>query len=671
MPTKIYQTSKAEKHDHIIYSRQLEGARPELICSYDKNHTHQVEIDEQGFPYIMESEELDHSHDVYPYETREPKKEKVSDQEKVSEGYDLYKRARQLTNGCRELGERGWDYYQSEQWNEADKANRNSLGIPSLTVNETSSIIDLAVGHFLKNEKMPHFKPIEGSDSRVADIYNVVVRNIFTQSNAKFEDKETFKELSITGIGNREVTLDTSRRIDGDARFKHLPTDYVFFGPHKRVDQSDLEYLVKKEHRSKQDLIAQYPEKKKELEQVYSTIGMDDYGEERVYDSTREYRYDRSKGESNSYDLFEVDKYEKTIAVFELWKKEFKSVSYLVDTDIGENSDLTGVSSKDIKRLEQIEGIRIVQKKRHDMIIRQFAGSVLLDEKDDGLPEGINDFNVFASYFRMHNGKYNGLMKDLMDLQDQINYTHSSAVEALKFASGRAEVYDSESFANVQQKNAYKQGRNRHGSLLEVADINKRPVPKENPGFPSDLIGMENTNSEKLHRVANIPPEMAGNSIDRTSGKAMLISRSQAMVGMADVFENWSESTKRLTLYIVGMLKEYYSPERIARIVLSEPMEGDGELKQSLRELDVQAITRLWKDSDLMDYDLEVSEAQYTDTYREMAFLLLSEMAQQGVQIPADEIIKASPLPNKESIVAKMQQQQQAAMQAGEQPNAR
>ena len=43
--------------------------------------------------------------------------------------------------------------------------------------------------------------------------------------------------------------------------------------------------------------------------------------------------------------------------------------------------------------------------------------------------------------------------------------------------------------------------------------------------------------------------------------------------------------------------------------------------------------------------------------------MLLNEMAQQGVPIPADEIIAGSPIANKKRIMGKIQAQQQQTQQ--------
>ena len=662
----IYQSSKAKRHDHLVYIRELPDGTKEAQASFDKDHIHSVAIDETtGFPYFEPEDGNDHTHELYPYEPIKEKKKRETDEDEVREGMDKYRRARAQEGDSRIKAAESTDFYMCKQWKQADKLAREADGYTVLTVNETTPLVNMVVGHAIKNEKMPHTKPVEGSDSRIADMCNILLRNIHSQSSAKFEKKEAFKEMTVTGRGVIEAYIDTSRRVDGDIRFRHFPGRYVFLGPHIRPDHSDCEYLVKKEWRSLNDLKAQFPDKAKELETSMKLFEEDDIDMEDPWDTSPENRHRKENVES-VWPFGEINKFDKTFAVYEVWAKEFRSVNYLIDAITVDNFDLKGVATKDVNRLGKMDGVRVVKRKRNSMCITKIAGNVLLDSLEEDLPEQINEFDVFAAYFRFSDGEYSGLVEDIKDLQRQINFTHSSATDAIRYSAGRAEVYDDETFANSNEADQYRRNRNNHGALLKVKNIQNRPIPKEPQQFPADLLQMEQQNSDKLHKVANIPPELAGQSIDRTSGRAMLISQSQSLTGLQDVFENWADMNKRMNRYILGLIKEYYDPERVARIVLSQNDEED-ELSQQLRQMDMAEIAKIWEEADLFDYDLEISESQYTDTFREISFMLMSEMAQQGVPIPADEIIAGSPLPNKKRIMGKIQQQQQQqqAMEQG------
>ena len=657
----IFKSTKEKKHYHLVYFREIDGENLPF-CTFDDEHEHPVEINEETGEQIL-GEVDGHTHGLFAYEPKEPKQKRQTEKEKVDETMNLYQLALANEGDARQNGIESWEFHMCKQWKDQDKLMREQQGLSALTINETSPLVNLLVGHFIKNAKMPHFKPVENGDTRIADICNVVIRNIFTQSDCKFEDKQAWQDVIIAGRGNREVYVDTSRRVEGDVRIRYSPSDYLYNGPHKRLNQSDMEFLIKKEIRSENDLKAQFPEKAKLLDSAMKSSELNN-------DETFEYsvnpgrRYQR-EGDQPYYGQSDlINPYEKSFAVFELWKKKFITVNYLIDVQADEAFDLTGVDQQDVRKLETIEGVKSVSRKRTTMVIRKVAGDILLDEIEERLPDGINEFDVFGCYYKYREGFYAGLVEDIKDLQREINYTHSSATDVLRYTAGRNEVYDKDTFANNAQKRQYERSRNKHGALVPVNNIENRPIPKELPPFPADLINMEQTNSERLHKVANIPPEMAGQSIDRTSGKAMLISRSQALTGLQDAFTNWDNSTKRLVRYTMGMVKEIYSPERVMDIVLGDNQDEESdELSQKLKQYDRNELMRIWNDADLFDYDLEISDAQHTDTFRELSFMLLSEMAQQGVPIPPDEIIANSPLPNKQRIIGKIQEQQQAAMQ--------
>jgi hypothetical protein len=170
----LFKTSREKRHFHIVYLRKDYTGE----CSTDKKHSHLIEPLEDGSGAVLLPSEDGHSHFIEgPLSTGEKKKVK-DDNELVKEVKELFKTARDGESESRKAAEESEKMINGEQWEDADRSSLKAANRACLTINEIEPKIDLLSGYQRQNRQDLRFLPVEEGDAVVAEILNVVVKNI-------------------------------------------------------------------------------------------------------------------------------------------------------------------------------------------------------------------------------------------------------------------------------------------------------------------------------------------------------------------------------------------------------------------------------------------------------------------------------------------------------------
>ena len=202
----------------------------------------------------------DHDHTLEEYVLQEPKpKEKESDI--VEEVARRYCEAQKLEEGSREAGYEADDTYSGKHWDKEKKAELEGKGRAAVTVNKTEGLIDNLTGYQQQNRTDIKYIPTEGGDGTVADILNVVVKNILEKCSFAREETKTFLDAAIVGRGLFNIYTDFERNIQGDIIVEKFKWDEASFGAHEKEDLSDCDIAFKEKWYAISKLKEMYPDK--------------------------------------------------------------------------------------------------------------------------------------------------------------------------------------------------------------------------------------------------------------------------------------------------------------------------------------------------------------------------------------------------------------------------
>lgn len=556
---------------------------------------------------------------------KKKKKDNQAPKDKESEHGKLVtwvNEADDATIGSRALAEKSRAYYDSEQWTAAERAKLAAQKQAATVINRCKPKIDSLMGMERANRTTAKAYPRTPKHTEGATAATEAVRFCLQDNMYDRVRSDTWETLTIEGTGGVEVIVkpkDEGYKII----IRNIMWDRLIYDPHsRRKDFSDARFLGQVVWMDYDEAAAKYPKAEEVLEDMQG--GSDTYDDKpRWMDNTRR----RVK-------IVEMY-YRKDSG--EWWYACFTRGGYCEEPKI----------------------------------------SPFLNEEGD-----TEHCYEFASLFVDREGGRYGHLKQLLDIQDEINKRRSKALHLLSV-------------------------RQTFGTAGAVADVNKAKAEMSKPDghvefaygelnkdfgvLPTgDMVaGQFNLLGEAKMEMDSIGANSATMGKDKTvqSGVAL---RQRALTGqtelapMFDVLKNLDIRVYRKTW---NRVKQYWKEEMWLRVTddennlkfvgLNKPItQGEQMLKQAqsqgappemLQQLQqqiqanpaMQQVVDTENDIVNLDVDIVMDDAPDTVTQEVEDFQAMAEMVKSGFPLPPEAVIMASPLSNKDKIIKMMKEQPQ------------
>lgn len=683
---RFHRTTKSGKgrgtHYHIVY---VNDESKTAILSSDANHSHtiipQMGMMGEGMPmapsgpsFIIQPAQDGHSHEIGGEVPTSTKSDNESDEDIVSDIRSLFKETLEVEGDYRKRGEESEGFVAGfgkaglldGQWEKSLKSKLKGEERAALTINEIEPKLDILSGHQRQNRLDIKFFPVEEGDATVADILNILAKNILEQNNFDFEETEAFDDGMITGRGNINLYVDYDKNLEGDIIIEWFPWQQALYGPHNKKDLSDCEYLFKAQWHSKAFLRNMWPDKTDDIQAEYD----DTFTETHRTIKTDQYESPEAGSETisvsgNKKDPDFVDLAKKKFRVLECWRKIYKTVSILVNIGdkIFHNSEFW--SPKDINSVKTMPGFSVVQVKRHRMRVTKIANTALLDDDFPELP--IQDFHLIPLYAKKRGNRIWGKVESVKDPQREINKRHSQGVDILNKVAPYGWFYDNQTFPSPKEQKNFEANSSTPGFLQLISSSDKPPKQAEGVKFPAELARYEELASAKLKEIMNVNLEMLGMPSGAESGIAIIRRQRQGLVGNEFLFDNLSLVKRKIGRMLASYIQDVYSVERMIRILENRALRGDileprnvpigspmeGLIKQSegvMPKYDPEILKLILTETDLTKYDVVAAESAYSPTNRQANFIIWLEAAKSGIPVPPMLLVDLSDLPEKEKV---------------------
>lgn len=671
---ELKKTSIDKEHYHWVYLRDDQTA---FTSKAKDGHIHEAkwipevapiidpdtqQVVNEGSPGHFELQKADgHTHKILLQADGDavPGEKELTEEEKVKMVWALYKEAKGCEDDFRKKAHESLDMYMGNQWDEADRQKLRDQNRACLTINEIEGKIDVLTGYQRQNRYDITYLPVEGGDSRAADMYTFIAKNILEQNNFDYEETEAFEDGAITGRGLLTVYVDNTRNIEGEIKVEALPWDSVYFGPHRKKDGSDAEYMVKASWNSLQKLKELYPEHEDDFseEKLSNFIDTNESG----HDFKGE-NYDHPDSKQSGFPLPKnefVDMVKKCYLLVELQKKRYRRIPVIINVHDGYIFDGQFLKADDVSKIKTIPGMNVIQKVAVEMQIYIAARDILLDEdySDD------DTFDVMPFYAKKKGDFVWGKIEPVKDTQREVNKRHSQMVDILNKVATYGFYYDGETFPNIQEEKKFEKNAASPGFVQKVRSLDRKPVKEEGVKFPSEIAQLEELSSAKVREIMNVNQEMMGMGPQSQSGVAIAEKRRQGLIGNEFLFDNFSLTRRMVGRRLFRKIQETYSPERIMRIINNKVNQGK-DVKigdKNPGEYSEEELIQILGEVDADKYDVVVAESAFSPTKRTTNFIVWSELAKQGIPVPPDMLVEMSDLPNKEEMKARMKQDQEQA----------
>lgn len=523
------------------------------------------------------------------------------------------------TFDTRELSEKSRNYYDTNQISPAEKKKMLGRNQAPVVINRVKPKMDSLMGMERANRTTAKAQPRTPKETKGAVAATEATRFCLQDNMFTRQRSDSWENMLIEGTGGVEVIV----KPQGDAFkviIRHIMWDRIIYDPHsRRKDFSDARFLGQVVWMDYDEAVAAYPNAKDVLENMQS--GSSTYDDQpRWMDNTR-----------------------RRVKIVEMYYRRTDGNWWYACFTYGGYCEPPKISPY---------------------------------QNEEGETEHAYEF---ASLFVGRSGDRYGAMKQLLDIQDEINKRRSKALHLNSVRQVRLERGAVDDVNKVRQELAKPDG------VIETTPGMEFEILKTG----DMLAGQFNLLSEAKMEIDSIGANSATMGKDKTvqSGVAL---RQREMTGqtelapMFDVLKNWDIRVYRK---VWNRIKQYWKAEMWLRVTddennlkfvgLNKPVtQGEMMLKQAqeagappeklaMMQQQIAADPRMQQvvstENDIvsMDVDIIMDDAPDTVTQEVEDFQAMAEMVKSGFPLPPEAVIMASPLSNKDKIIKMMKEQPQ------------
>lgn len=454
------------------------------------------------------------------------------------------------------------EFSAGKQWPDQIKADRDSDGRPSLTINKLPQFIHQVTNEQRQNRPSIKVSPVDDKgDKEVAKVFEGLIRNIQNTSNADVAYDSAFDAAVRMGRGYFRIYTDyvDPMSFDQEIRVGQIPNHFaVYLDPSaNEPDGSDANWGFVFEEIEKDEFRAQYP--KAELSQMadWTSIG-DDY-------------------------LDWIDK--NTCRVAEYYCKDFETVEIFNTVEGVKRADELDEATKKQLRLEKKSRFTLISTINYYKI----NGFEILERSVFAAP-WVPIIPVYGDRLNI-NGQwtYESLVRHAKDSQRMYNYWVSAETEAIALAP-KAPYIAAEGQLPDEYVNDWKLAGRKPIAVLTYKPIDLMgqplPPPQRNNYQPS-IAAITNARAgaaDDIKATTGIYDASLGARSNETSGRAIQSRNLQAQTSNYHFVDNLARSLRFAGRIMVALIPKIYDAPRAERIIGEDGQEEIVALNKVFRK---------------------------------------------------------------------------------------
>ena len=642
---QFLKTDNVPGHNHLVY---VNDATQVAACSVDDGHIHDVVFDPNMGQWVVGFGPDGHSHVLMDLNVKKYSVDEQSPEDVVEDVYSLFRTWVEADADNVKDAETAEKFYWGEQWDRDLKDNLEAQGRAALTINQIERMVDALCGEQRQERTDLRYYPLEGGDQRVADILNHVSKHLLENCFFPREESKVFEDVVVAGRGVFNVYVDFKKNIQGEIRVERFPWGDVVFGPHDKEDLSDCEGLIKHRMYSRARLKSMFPKHEDDINKVFVDAQLDPKaaGSVSVGYASGNYLHPDTPTPwivGGQYPTIDIAK--KELRLIECWRKVYEPLHVIVNLQDNFYYRAENWSTKLVNQARTLPGFSIVERETEKIRISKVVGNILLsDEYPAELPD--DDFFMVPVYGKRRDGKWKGKVFSGIDSQREVNKRHSQAIDIGNTAAGYGWFYDDTTFPDDKAQRDFDKHSASPGFKLKITDLNRPPTKVEGGKFPAEIVQLMQMSDQALTNVMSIDVRPTGAN---QSAAHFLEVKKLRFAANEHLFDNLTFAKKKLGTLLVKLIQRYYTPERLLRLLQTSaavPSTPSPEVGgQPLESYDPNEIISLLSNSDLVNYDVVVSESGYSPTARLGTFMLLTQMAQSGAPVPPELMVEFMDIP--------------------------
>lgn len=545
--------------------------------------------------------------------------------------------ASDMTETARLASERARDYYDGHQWTTAEVKALQARKQPVITINRIQRKVDAMLGIEQRGRTDPRAMPRTPNDEQAADIATKAL--VFVEETTSFDQKRTsaFENMIIEGYGGVEIIVE-QKSGRAEIAVNRLRWEEIFFDPHSREkDFSDASFLGVQKWMNLDAALEQFGElwvsrqpegtdpedalqALEEMLLAAMPAGVGVTYEDRPRDETQ-FQW--------------VDKRQRRVRLAQMYYRRMGVWYFAIVTGGG-------------------------------AIINE--PSAYLDE--DGKPSC--PMILMTAYVDRENRRY-GLVRTLMDIQDEINKRRSKVLHQLN----SRQTWGVKGAVDVAKMKIEKASPDGHVEVEpEYIDLMGGRMPFGDLAITDQVAGQFSLLQESKSEIDMLGPNasLLGQLTGAQSGRAIMAQQQAGFAELAPIYDSLRDWTMRCYRQMWMRIRQFWTDERYIRV--TDEVEAPQfiavnhvvGMQQMMDPATGQIMMQPVVENSLaqLDVDIVIEDAPDMVSLRQEQFEQLTQMAQAGIQIPPEMVIEASSLRDKRKVLDAMKGAQEQAAQAAQ-----
>jgi len=537
------------------------------------------------------------------------------------------------------------------QWAQADYDERTWLGDPSMwgslfppnaalrktmfNFNLTHSSVMMVTGHQRRNRKSTICIPVKSPVQKTADQFTKCLFHVHSNGGYQVYSDAFERGSLVQGFGLVSIFPDfATDPVSPDIKMRFVDFKSVLIDPFFRnKDLSDCRYIWTRQYFDREEAKRLYPDHAEEIENTpWGGAPKDD-----------KFYYMPENFGLQIKNLLAFDEY---------WYLSQREAIYAVDTMTNEVKEIFG-DEEDIRvvMMQMGEKIKLIRKPKQT--VRRailINGRVFTDEER---PYGIDRYSYVGFYGNFNPDtpyigyKFKGMVRDMRDAQYLFNVRKVTDLDIL---SSQQQGLKVKKGALVTPDDALNAG---NGRVLVINDKGGFTMDDVQPMQiipPSPvMLQMEDMLKQVMREISGVNEELLGAAVDDKAGVLSMLRQGAGMTTLQKYFDQFDQSQKECGDIIIQMIQHFWSYGKIKSVIGEEP-------------------TPEFDDKAFFTYGAKVVQGVLTETQQQLELAQIFELQQRfGEIFPADEVVEAMTIQNKDRIIEKMQKAQEAQQQQQQQ----
>ena len=577
------------------------------------------------------------------YEKKTSKKMNPADEQRIAASqWNRYTRARD--NGHLDfidMAKKCDQFYQGDQWHEADIAMLDAEGRPALTINTILPTINTVLGEQSTRRADVQFKPRRGGDAEVANTLTKLFMQIGDNNKIDWVEQQVFSDgLIMDGRGYFDVRMDFSDHVEGEVRITAKdPLDILLDPDAKDYDPSTWNEVFETKWMTLDEIEELYGKRKAEQLRFIAENG-NSYGKDSV-----EYQETRFGDEDNLFNApspVSEDMYRnvKALRVIERQCRKIGRHDCFVDPVTGDQRPVPeSWSSSKAKKFAKEAGLEIYNKVKKRVRWTVTCDKVVLH--DDWSP--YDDFTIVPYFAYFRRGRPFGMVRNLLSPQEQLNKIASQELHIVNTTANSGWMVESGSLVGMAVDDLEEHGAET-GLVVEYNRGSSPPEKIQPNQIPTGLDRISQKAASNIKTISGINDSMLGTDSAEVSGVAIQAKQNRGVMMIQVPLDNLRKTRQYLAEKVLKLVQQFYTE---ARIVLVTDEADPLKPREPVVINELTPEGEIINDLTLGEYDVIIGTQPARDSYDEMQFAEALNLRNVGVAIPDDAIIEYSHLAKK------------------------